>query len=230
MKTKVLMYKNDGNNLKDVVVDLSEVCKNVYYFVTPDTYGDVYHIVFDYKGIFFQEGVIHSEKLALSVTPEMYNNWIQNNLSEQAVLNPAKYTNNLNIEVLQRSGVNESFLKSVIENKKKYLDNKEAEEKAKAEERRKKEAEEKRLSDIQAAADLKEAERAYKACECISPRMFAELCKNAGIELRPNTKGRLFDERKTSKVTNCSIYERQKLPYFAGFFEAANKLNHFYNI
>lgn len=97
MKANVLMYKSNGNDLKTVSQELIKVIDHVYYYKDDDRFCP-YKTVFEWCNVYFYVTCSH-EWQVLSIVPEMYEMWIKENLSAEAVIFRAVFISYLCIKL-----------------------------------------------------------------------------------------------------------------------------------
>lgn len=230
MKQQILTYKSDGNGLKTINQELTRVLDHVYYYSNEDEFYPEFHIIFEWNGIYFFVQSYSDENRVKGITSEMYNNWIEQNLSDGAVLNPDRYTRNLEVEVLRLSGATPEFLEQVMKNKAAHMKRREEASRVERDEYTRKELERKEASTKKELEQLLESEKDYKEGKRITPDVFIKLCDKYGVKIPIATKGRLLNEGKTGDVSNYGYcqpktYKGKLLRHFSGYFKVMKELN-----
>ncbi len=216
MKTKVLMYAKNGNDLIEKSRELTPLntFKDIYICKMDEDINEYFYIVYQFENLFFSSESARLELINnnLERIREHKDNYIEN-------VKTVKFINSLHIEIYKRLGLDYSLLVERREDNKRQREEKDRKDK---EERAEilRQAEEKRKQ------LLEEAFIMFKSGEQIEKAYFMELCQIKGINLHIRTKG-LLNRIKEAKISPSQIYLYCNKPNKVNLdkiFEAANKL------
>jgi len=202
---KILMYKKDGNNLKEVnITNYTEVLKDkILLMDSDDKYNDCKIVVLVYNNKGFAVNSVYnysSQKISSDVFLNYYENYIS------GLLNSTYCINKLNIELLKHNNID---VNNIIKRNKEIIENNEKEN----QEKQRKEQEQREQEKKQEKERLEKEFNKFYNDEYISGVDFIKLCKSKEVKLHPRTTGMILNQSKIliSKNDGIRTWSSKKL-------------------